>query len=122
MWHHILPNKSPPLSTDHMSMPCSVRRPPLVIHVGQTVLRVVPDRGMHGTDAERRNVQELIHALSDTSRVRVLDAVVRNWLATKRNGHQSGADAEDLLLRHSVRVRDALTVADEPPRTKAIMV
>ena len=77
-------------------MPCSVRRPPLVIYVAQTVLRVVPDRGMHGTDAERRNVQELNHALGDTSKVRVLDAVVRKRLATKRNGHQGGADTESL--------------------------
>ena len=58
-------------------MPCSMRRPSLVIHVAQTVLRVVPVRGMHGTDAERRNVQELIRAVGNTSRVRVLDAVVR---------------------------------------------
>ena len=101
-------------------MPCSVRRPPLVTYVAQTVLRVVPVRGMHGTDAERRNVQELIHAVGDTSRVRVLDAVVR--LATKRNGHQGGADTDVLVLRHSVRVRDVLTVKDEPPRTKVIMV
>ena len=97
-----------------------MRRRPLVIQVAQTDLRAVPVRGMHGTAAERRNVQELIHAVGNTSRVRVLDAVVRKWLATKRNGHQSRADADDLLLRHSVRVRDVLTVADEPPRTKAI--
>ena len=105
-------------------MPCSVRRPPNVIYVyvAQTGLRVVPDRGMHGTDAERRNVQELIHALGDTSRVRVLDAVVRKRLATKRNCHEGGTDTDDLVLRHSVRVRDVLTVADEPPRTKSIKV
>ena len=64
-----------------------VNASPTTRHVAQTGLRVVPVRGMHGTDAERRNVQELIHAVGNTSRVRVLDAVVRKWLATKRNGH-----------------------------------
>ena len=77
---------------------------------------------MHGTDAERRNVQELIHALGDTSRVRVLDAVDRKRLATKRNCHEGCTDTDVLVLRHSVRVRDVLTVAGEPQRTKSIKV